>query len=28
LMCIYDVQNHELVKVMDIGSYATGMAAR
>jgi YVTN family beta-propeller protein len=28
LLCIYDVQNHELVKVMDIGSYATGVAAR
>jgi len=28
IMCVYDVQNHELVKVMDIGSYATGLAAR
>jgi YVTN family beta-propeller protein len=28
IMCIYDVQNHELVKVLDIGSYATGIAAR
>ncbi len=28
IMCVYDVQNHELVKVMDIGSYATGVAAR
>ena len=28
LICVYDVQNHELVKVMDIGSYATGIAAR
>lgn len=28
IMCVYDVQNHQLVKVMDIGSYATGIAAR
>ena len=28
IMCVYDVQTHELVKVMDIGSYATGIAAR
>ncbi len=28
LMCVYDVQNHELVKVIDMGSYATGIAAR
>jgi DNA-binding beta-propeller fold protein YncE len=28
ILCIYDVQNHELVKVLDIGSYATGIAAR
>lgn len=28
VICVYDVQNHELVKVIDIGSYATGIAAR
>lgn len=28
IVCIYDVQDHNLVKVIDIGSYATGVAAR
>jgi hypothetical protein len=28
LLCIYDTQLGELVKVLDIGSYSTGVAAR
>lgn len=28
LLCIFDTQTEELVKVIDIGSYATGVAAR
>jgi YVTN family beta-propeller protein len=28
LLCIYDTQSGEVVKIIDIGSYATGIAAR
>jgi YVTN family beta-propeller protein len=28
LLCIFDTQSEELVKVLDIGSYSTGVAAR
>lgn len=28
LLCIYDVEKKELVKIIDIGSFATGVAAR
>jgi YVTN family beta-propeller protein len=28
LLCVYDTQSGELVKVIDIGSYATGIASR
>ncbi len=28
LLCIFDTQTEEIVKVLDMGSYATGMAAR
>ncbi|QQS37658.1 MAG: hypothetical protein IPM56_06820 [Ignavibacteriales bacterium] len=28
LLCIYDTQTHEIVRVLDTGSYATGIAAR
>lgn len=28
LLCVYDVQEKKLIKMLDIGSYATGVAAR
>jgi hypothetical protein len=28
LVCIYDVTTNELVKILDVGSFATGIAAR
>jgi hypothetical protein len=28
ILCIFDTQTEELVKVMDIGSYSTGISAR
>ena len=28
LVCIYDVEMNEIVKIMDVGSFATGIAAR
>lgn len=28
LLCIYDTQSGEIIKIIDIGSYATGIAAR